>query len=95
MGGTRQAGVDSLRMESQDSPEFKAIQTPPGKRKPGRPKGTWRRPVVDQKRENLNKTWHDLKLEAQGEAGWRPLVDYLPGDYFIECWLFVKTKDGL
>ena len=50
--------------------------TPPGKRKPGRPKGTWRRSVeAEMKEEGI--TWLSMERTAQNRTRWRALVEAL------------------
>ena len=50
--------------------------TPPGKRKPGRPKGTWRRSVeAEMKEEGI--TWLSMERTAQNRTRWRVLEEAL------------------
>ena len=62
-----------LRMNKARHPLVALTWTPQGKRKRGRPHGTWRR-SVDAEREEAGKTWNELKWLAQDRDGWRSFV---------------------
>ena len=47
--------------------------TPQGKRKRGRPITTWRRSILKEAK-TINKTWEELKKDAQNRVRWRSLV---------------------
>ena len=65
-----------LRMNKKRLPYTALRWTPPGKRKRGRPMGTWRRTVEEEMRE-AGKTWNELNWLAQDRDGWRKLVGAL------------------
>ena len=62
-----------LRMNRSRHPLIALTWNPQGKRRRGRPKGTWRR-TVDSEREEAGKTWNELKWLAQDRVGWRKFV---------------------
>ena len=47
--------------------------TPPGKRKPGRPKTTWQRTVETELRE-MGLTWGEARKVAKNQDSWRRIV---------------------
>jgi len=70
-----------LRMGKNRLPHTALRWAPPGKRKRGRPLGTWRRTVEEEMRE-AGKTWNELSWFAQDRKGWRDFVGALcPGTW--------------
>ena len=65
-----------LRMDRNRHPRIALDWNPQGKRKRGRPKGTWRR-TVDAERLEAGKTWNELKWLAQDRGEWRKFVGAL------------------
>jgi len=55
-----------LRMDQDRIPKIARRWTPPGKRKQGRPKNTWRRTV-------MNRTWGEAQHAAQDGSRWRQI----------------------
>lgn len=47
--------------------------TPPGKRRKGRPKETWKR-GIKKDMENINRTWNEIKTIAKDRKGWKEIV---------------------
>ena len=66
----------ALRMDKKRLPHAALKWTPPGKRKRGRPLGTWRRTMDNEMRE-AGKTWNELSWLAQDRDGWRRFVGAL------------------
>ena len=62
-----------LRMPKSRYPHTALRWAPPGKRKRGRPLGTWRRTVEEEMRK-AGKTWSELGWLAQDRDGWRKFV---------------------
>ena len=62
-----------LRMPRSRLPRAALRWAPPGKRKRGRPLGTWRRTVEGEMRE-AGKTWNELGWLAQDRDSWRKFV---------------------
>ena len=58
-------------MSNKRPPSIALKWTPPGKRKRGRPMGTWRT-IEDVKA--ANKTWHETRWFAQDREEWRNFV---------------------
>ena len=65
-----------LRMDRKRLPHTVLRWAPPGKRKRGRPLGTWRRTVEGEMRES-GKTWNEIGWLAQDRDGWRKFVGAL------------------
>ena len=65
-----------LRMEQDRLPKVALRWTPPGKRRPGRPKNTWRRTVEAELKE-MNLTWGQAQRAARDRDGWRQIVEAL------------------
>ena len=65
-----------LRMSKTRHPNVALRWAPPGKRKRGRPLGTWRRTVEEEMKE-MGKTWNEVGWLAQDRDGWRRLVGAL------------------
>ena len=65
-----------LRMAKTRHPHAALRWAPPGKRRRGRPLGTWRRTVEDEMKAE-GKTWNELRWLAQDRVGWRRLVGAL------------------
>ena len=65
-----------LRMEKNRHPLIALKWNPQGKRKRGRPRGTWRR-TVDEERLKAGKTWYELGWLALDRGAWRDFVDAL------------------
>ena len=65
-----------LRMNRTRHPLLALTWTPQGKRNRGRPQGTWRR-SIEEEREKAGKTWNELKWLAQDRDGWRNFVGAL------------------
>ena len=70
-----------LRMDASRHTKTAIKWTPAGKRKKGRPKGTWRR-TIDQEMKCINQTWNGLGRLAQDRCDWREAVEALFTD---EC----------
>ena len=62
-----------LRMPKKRLPNIALKWTPPGKRKRGRPLGTWRREIEEEVKAT-GKTWNELKWLAQDREEWRRFV---------------------
>ena len=62
-----------LRMDKMRLPSSALKWTPPGKRRRGRPMGTWRR-TMDEEAKATNKTWHEIRWLAQDREAWRNFV---------------------
>ena len=62
-----------LRMSNKRPPSIALKWTPPGKRKRGRPMGTWRR-MMEEEVKAANKTWHEVRWLAQDREAWRNFV---------------------
>lgn len=62
-----------LRMEQKRIPRVALRWTPPGKRKRGRPKTTWRKTIMTEL-EEMKLTWGGAQLAAQDRVGWRRRV---------------------
>jgi len=65
-----------LRMKKERHPHAVLTWAPPGKRKRGRPLGTWRR-TVEEEMSDVGKTWYELRWLAMDRAGWRDFVNTL------------------
>ena len=65
-----------MRMHKSRHPLAALTWTPQGKRTKGRPQGTWRR-TVDEERTKAGKTWNELRWLAQDRVGWRAFVGAL------------------
>ena len=62
-----------LRMDENRIPKIALRWTPPGKRKRGRPKTTWRRTVMDELKEG-NITWGQAQHVARDRAEWKKIT---------------------
>ena len=62
-----------LRMDRARIPKVALCWKPPGKRKPGRPKTTWRRAVMAELSE-VKFTWGEAQHAAQNRAKWKEIV---------------------
>ena len=62
-----------LRMDRARIPKVALRWKPPGKRKPGRPKTTWRRTVMAELSE-VKLTWDEAQDAAQNRAKWKEIV---------------------
>ena len=62
-----------LRMPNENIPKIALRWTPTGKRKPGRPKTTWRRTLTTELGD-LNLTWGETEKAAKDRDGWRGFV---------------------
>ena len=62
-----------LRMNKTRHPHAALRWAPPGKRKRGRPLGTWRR-TIEEEMKIMGKTWNEIGWLAQDRDGWRRLV---------------------
>jgi hypothetical protein len=62
-----------LRMDQNRIPKVALRWTPPGKRKSGRPKMTWRRTVVAELAE-MGLSWGEAQHAAQDRAMWKQRV---------------------
>ena len=60
-------------MDQARTPQVALRWTPPGKRKPGRPKNTWRRTVMTELSE-VKLTWGEAQHAAQNKAKWKKIV---------------------
>ena len=65
-----------LRMEQSSVTRTALRWTPPGKRKRGRPRTTWRR-TVEAELAEANLSWGQAQALAPDRAGWRSVVDAL------------------
>ncbi|KAL1267682.1 hypothetical protein QQF64_033045 [Cirrhinus molitorella] len=65
-----------LRMEQEQIPRVALRWTPPGKRKPGHPKNTWRRTVVLEL-QKMNMSWGEAQHVAKDHMQWRELIEAL------------------
>ena len=65
-----------LRMDRNRHPHAALRWAPPGKRRRGRPLGTWRRTIESEMRE-AGKTWNELTWLAQDRDAWRSFVGAL------------------
>ena len=65
-----------LRMDRNRHPHAALRWAPPGKRRRGRPLGTWRRTVENEMKE-AGKTWNELTWLAQDRDAWRSFVGAL------------------
>ena len=65
-----------LRMNKNRHPSAALRWTPPGKRKRGRPLGTWRR-TIEEKMKAAGKTWNEVSWLAQDRDGWNKSVSAL------------------
>ncbi len=65
-----------LRMEQDRITKIALKWTPPGKRKPGRPKITWCR-TVTQELEQINLSWGEAQHAARDRVQWRVLIEAL------------------
>ena len=65
-----------LRMKKERHPHAVLTWVPPGKRKRGRPLGTWRR-TVEEETSEAGKTWYELQWLAQDWPGWKDFVGTL------------------
>jgi hypothetical protein len=65
-----------FRMEESRIPKVALRWTPPGKRKRGRPKTTWRRTVMAELKER-DLTWGQAQHVARDRARWRELTEAL------------------
>ena len=63
-----------LRMPKKRLPNIALKWTPPGKRKRGRPLGTWRREMEEEEVKATCKTWYELKVLAKDREEWRRFV---------------------
>merc|ERR1712115_192475 len=63
-----------LRMNKSRLPHAALRWAPPGKRKRGRPMGTWRRTIEE---EMQGKTWNEIGWMAQDRDAWRRHVGAL------------------
>ena len=72
-----------LRMKEDSTVRTSVKWTPPGKRRPGRPRGTWRRTVQSEMRET-GYTWNTIGRVAQDRSRWRALVAALCVDIHEE-----------
>lgn len=66
----------TLRMPQDEIPKVALRWTPPGKRKRGRPKTTWRRTVVAEL-ESVGLTWGEATAAARDRVRWRGIVEAL------------------
>lgn len=62
-----------FRMEQQRHPKVALRWTPPGKRRPGRPKTTWRRTVAAELQDG-GMTWGEAQKLAKDRPKWRQKV---------------------
>ena len=65
-----------LRMSRSRHPLIALTWNPQGKRRTGRPQGTWRRTMEDE-RKKAGKTWNELRWLAQDRDEWRKFVGAL------------------
>ena len=65
-----------LRMNRSRHPFIALTWTPQGQRDKGRPQGTWRRTIEDERKET-GKTWNELRWLAQDRNQWRNFVGAL------------------
>ena len=65
-----------LRMNKSRHPHIALTWNPQGQRHRGRPQGTWRR-TIDEERKAAGKTWNELRWLAQDRDGWRTFVGAL------------------
>ncbi len=65
-----------LHMKKERHPHAVLTYVPPGKRKRGRPLGTWRHTVEEELTE-AGKTWYELRWLAQDWPGWKGFVGAL------------------
>ena len=83
-----------LRMNKNRHPRAALRWTPPGKRKRGRPLGTWRR-TIDEEMKAAGKTWNGVSwLARQDRDGWKKCVGALCSTWSEEDWWWwwvVKT----
>ena len=66
----------ALRMNKNRHPHTVLRWAPPGKRKRGRPLGTWRR-TVEMEMKAAGKTWNEIAWLAQDRDAWRRFVGAL------------------
>ena len=62
-----------LRMDQNRTPKVALRWTPPGTRKKGRPKTTWRR-TVTQELEEMELTWGEAERVAKDRSKWREVI---------------------
>ena len=65
-----------VRMNKNRHPCAALRWTPPGKRKRGRPLGTWRR-TIEEEMKAAGKTWNEVSWLAQDRDGWKKFVSAL------------------
>ena len=65
-----------MRMPQSRIPKTALQWTPPGKRKKGRPRTTWRRTVTSEL-EEMGYSWGQAQFIAKDRARWRQLVEAL------------------
>ena len=66
--------IGHIMRREQDSISRTALRwTPEGKRKPGRPKKTWRR-TVEEELKTLQHTWGSIQNKARDRQEWRSFV---------------------
>ena len=65
-----------LRMNRSRHPFIALTWNPQGQRHRGRPQGTWRR-TIDDERKEAGKTWNELRWLAQDRTQWRNFVGAL------------------
>ena len=65
-----------LGMEASEIPGHAMDWNPPGNRKVGRPKTTWRRTILEEATKQ-NQGWKEIKALAKNTVRWRLFVDAL------------------
>ena len=63
-----------LRMDQLSNPAIALTWTPEGKRKPGRPKTTWRRTVIEERAKLGFGSWSAARATARNRDEWRNLT---------------------
>ena len=63
----------TLRKEDGEIPKAPLHWNPQGNRKSGRPKNSWRRPVIKE----VGRSWNELRFLAADRQKWKRLIDNL------------------
>lgn len=62
-----------LRLNNEKPPKKSSEMDRPGKRKPGRPKGRWKR-TIETEMKSTRYNWNNITRIANNRIGWRDLV---------------------
>jgi hypothetical protein len=63
----------TLRKEDLEIPKAALLWNPQGNRKRGRPRNSWRRPVIKE----AGRSWNELRFLAADRQKWKGLIDNL------------------